>query len=103
MTNGVTMYAVNYIDDSEIEKTEHKLYVLRDEEDKQMATLTYEGARCLLTAFELGKHIPMLTKLDDYERAGCWLGDGVYIEGRLVSAFTLERQTWFCYANTPAT
>ena len=87
------------IDDTDIAKTEHKLYVLRDENEKQMATLSYDGAKCLLIAFQLDKHIPMLAELDNDERAGCWLGDGVYIEGKLVSALTLERQTWFCYSN----
>ena len=91
------MLAYN-IDDKDIEKTEHKLFILRDENDKRLATLSIDGAKCLLTAFQLEKHIPMLYVLPEGDRAGCWLGDGVYIGGKLVSAFTLERQTWFCYS-----
>ena len=93
------MYAVNYIDDKHIAKTEHKLFILRDESENRLATLSRQGAECLLTAFQMDLHIDGLDELSEGERQGCWLGDGVRIDGQLVTAFTLERQTWFCYSN----
>lgn len=93
------MYALNYIDDRHIEKTEHRLFTVRDDKANQLASLTYEGAKCFLAAFGLERHIPELDMILEGEYAGYWLGDGVSIDGQLVTAFTLERHTWFCYSN----
>ena len=95
----VIMLAYNYIDDTNIEKTEHRLFTVRDDKGNQLASLTYDGAKCFLTAFDLGKHIPELDVILDGEYAGYWLADSVNIEGNLVSAFTLTRSSWYCYTN----
>ncbi len=87
------------IDDNEIEKTEHRLFTVRDDRGSQLAALSYDGARRFLTAFGLEKHIPDLDLILDGEYAGYWLGDGVNIEGNLVAAFTLTRSSWYCYTN----
>jgi len=87
------------IDDSHIKKTEYKLFILRDQEGHRMASLTRNGAACFLSAFKLDKHIPDLDVIPEGEHAGYWLGDSTPIDGRLVTAFTLERQTWYCYSS----
>lgn len=93
------MYALQYIDDSEIDKTEHRLFTVRDDKGNQLAALTYGGAVCFLTAFGLEKHIPELDTIKDGNYAGYWLGDARPIDGQLVTAFTLTRSTWSCYQN----
>ena len=93
------MYALQ-IEDEFIPKTEHRLFTVRDDRGDQLAALTYDGAKCFLTAFGLEKHIPELDMILEGEYAGYWLGDGANIDGNLVTAFTLTRSTWYCYSDT---
>lgn len=81
------------------QKEEYKLFTLRDQDGRQMASLTYGGAVCFLKSFGLEKHVPELDYILDGEYAGYWLGDGANIDGQLVTAFTLTRDTWYCYSN----
>jgi len=88
----------NKIEDNEITKTAHKLYVMHDEKGNRMASLTHQGVLTFFKTFGLERHADLLDVIREGETAGFWLGDGVQIENRQVTAFTLTRETWDCYS-----